>query len=173
MNTVWDLAETQRLIEHPAARLLRSPNAALTLTFLHRALKEHHAISVPESHLRARLENFLEEARSIAPGSYTQTASDYLAIWCGEEQLLLKKLYSDQVDEPVFELTSGAERAMQWIEDLQVKPFVSAESRLELIFRHLEAIVLFSTPDIEKLIPPLRHHQPHLHVQIDAINSTN
>lgn len=60
----WDIAETQRLIDHPAVRLLRSQNAALTLTFLHRAFKENQMISVPESHLRARLENFLDEARS-------------------------------------------------------------------------------------------------------------
>jgi hypothetical protein len=61
----WDLSETLRLLDNPAVRLLRSPNAALTLTFLHRAFKEHHAISVPESHLRARLENFLEEPRNL------------------------------------------------------------------------------------------------------------
>jgi hypothetical protein len=132
----WDLSETERLLENPAVRLLRSPNGAFTLTFLRRAFKEHHAISIPESHLRARLENFLEEAHALAPGSYPQTASDYLAIWCGDGQLLLKKLYSGQVEEPVFELTSGAERAMQWIENLQAKPFVSAESRLELILRN-------------------------------------
>ncbi len=27
---------------------------------------------------------------------------------------------------------------MQWLEDLQTRPFVGAESRLELIFRQLE-----------------------------------
>ena len=88
-----------------------------------------------------------------------QTAADYLAAWCGDEQLLLKKLYSDQVEEPVFELTSGAERVMQWIEDLQAKPFVSAESRLELILRNLEEIVLFSTSDVEKRLSALKEQQ--------------
>src|SRR5579872_4755168 len=100
--TTWDLSETQRLIDHPAVRLLRSQNGALTLTFLHRAFKEHHTISVPESHLRARLENFLDEAREHRPGAYAQTAADYLVTWCGTEQLLLKKFYSDEADEPVF-----------------------------------------------------------------------
>ncbi|QHN05436.1 DUF3375 family protein [Granulicella sp. WH15] len=108
-----DLSETERLHENPAVRLLRSPPGAFTLTFLHRAFREHHAISIPESHLRARLENLLEEARALDPGSYPQTASDYLAIWCGDGQLLLKKLYRGQAEEPVFELQSGAERAMQ------------------------------------------------------------
>lgn len=169
----WDLSETQRLIDHPAVRLLRSPNAALTLTFLHRAFKEHHAISVPESHLRARLENFLDEARMHRPGAYTQTAADYLAAWCGTEQLLLKKLYSDEADEPVFELTTAAERAMQWLEDLQARPFVGAESRLELIFRQLEEIVLFSTPDAERRVAALRAQQAALQSQIDVVEATH
>lgn len=111
----WDLAEAHRLMDHPAVRLLRSPNGAFTLTFLHRAFKGHHAIAVPESHLRARLGNFLDEARTQRSGAYTQTAAEYLAAWCGNEQLLLKKLYSDLAEEPVFELTTAAERGMQWL----------------------------------------------------------
>jgi hypothetical protein len=171
--SAWDLSETQRLLDNPAVRLLRSPNGAFTLTFLHRAFKEHHAISVPESHLRARLDNFLEEAQALQPGSYPKTASDYLATWCGDEQSLLKKLYSDQVEEPVFELTSAAERAMQWIEDLQAKPFVGAESRLELILRNLEEIVLFSTSDVEKRISALKDQQTEIQAQIDAMVLSN
>jgi uncharacterized membrane-anchored protein YhcB (DUF1043 family) len=171
--TAWDLSETQRLIEHPAARLLRSPNAALTLTFLHRAFKEHHAISVPESHLRARLDNILDEARTLRPGAYTQTAAEYLVAWCGTEQLLLRKLYSDEAEEPVFELTTAAERAMQWLEDLQARPFIGAESRLELIVRQLEEIVLFSTPDAERRVAALRLQQAGLQEQIDAIEASH
>jgi hypothetical protein len=165
----WDLSETQRLIEHPAARLLRSQNAALTLTFLHRAFKEHHAISVPESHLRARLENFLDEARAHRPGAFVQTAAEYLGAWCGTEQLLLKKLYSDEFDEPVFELTTAAERVMQWLEDLQARPFVGAESRLELILRQLEEIVLYSTPDADERVAALRKKQFALEAEIASI----
>lgn len=167
----WDLSETERFLDHAAVRLLRSPNAPLTLTFLHRAFKEHHDISIPESRLRARLENFLDEARSNRPGSYAQGASDYLSLWCGDEQLLLKKLYSDVADEPVFELTTAAERVMQWVEDLHSKPFISAESRLELIFRNIEEIVLFSTSDAEKRVEALRAQQAELQAQIDSIES--
>ncbi|HZR03828.1 MAG TPA: DUF3375 domain-containing protein [Burkholderiales bacterium] len=173
MNTAWDFNETQRLMEHPAVRLLRSQNAALTLAFLHRAFKEHHAITVPESHLRARLDNFLDEARARRPGAYAQTAAEYLASWCGSEQLLLKKLYSNEAEEPVFELTTAAERAMQWLDDLQSRPFVSAESRLELIFRQLEEIVLYSTPDASRRVEALRAQQAELQAQIDAVQATN
>ena len=170
--TTWDLAEAERLIDHPAVRLLRSPNASLTLTFLHRAFKEHHAISVPESHLRARLQNFLDEARIHYPGAYAQSASDYLANWCGNEQLLLKKFYSDEAEEPVFELTTAAERALEWLEDLQTKPFIGAESRLELIFRQIEEIVLFSTSDVQRRIAALKEQQALLQTQIESIEQT-
>lgn len=169
----WDIAQTERLIDHAAVRLLRSQNGAFTLAFLHRAFKEHHTISVSESHLRARLENFLDEARAHRPGAYAQTAADYLAAWCGNEQLLLKKYYSDEADEPVFELTTAAEQAIHWLEDLQARPFVGAESRLELIFRQLEEIVLFSTPDAERRVAALRAQQGALQAQIEAIEVTN
>lgn len=173
MNQAWDLEETHRLMAHPAVRLLRSPNGPLTLTFLHRAFKEQQAAALPESFLRARLENFLDEARALHPGAYSQTAAAYLAEWCGEEQLLLKKMFSDEADEPVFELTVAAERAMQWLEDLQQRPFVAAESRLELIVRQLEEIVLYSSGDAERRIAALRHQQQQLQEQIDAIEATH
>jgi hypothetical protein len=168
----WDISETQRFIEHPAIKLLRSPNAPLTLAFLHRAFKEHHVVSVPESQLRARLENLLDEAREQRPGAYAQTASDYLALWCGPEQLLLKKFYSNEADEPVFELTTAAEHAMQWLDDLHARPFVGAESRLELIFRQMEEIALFSTSDVEGRIAALRARRADLDREIELMERT-
>jgi uncharacterized small protein (DUF1192 family) len=119
------------------------------------------------------LENFLDEARRHSPGAYSQSASEYLASWCGTEHLLLKKLYSDEVEEPVFELTTAAERAMQWLEDLHSRPFVSAESRFELIFRQLEEIALFSTPDAERRIAALRAQQAALQAQIESVRASN
>lgn len=168
----WDVAETRRLLEYPAVRVVRSPNAAFTLTFLHRAFKEHQAISVPESHLRARLENFLDEVRSDAPDAMPQTSVDYLAAWCGPEHLLLRKLFNEEANEPVFELTAAAERAMQWLEDLHERAFVSTESRLELIVRQLEEIVLFATPDVTQRVAALRAQQAAIQQQVDSIEAT-
>jgi hypothetical protein len=62
---------------------------------------------------------------------------------------------------------------MQWLEDLQVRPFVGAESRLEFIFRQLEEIVLFSTTDAGQRIAALRAQQAALQAQIEAIEATN
>ena len=62
-SDAWDLEGIEGLVEHPSIRLFRSPNAAMILTFLHRAFKEHEDIAIPESRLRARLDNYLEEIR--------------------------------------------------------------------------------------------------------------
>ena len=170
----WDMSETSRLLDNPAVRLLNSPHCAFTLTFLHRAFKEHQAISISESHLRSRLENFIEEVRPLYPDSSPQSsAADLLKTWCSDGQLLLRKLFSAQFDEPVFELTTGAERAMQWIEDLQMKPFVAAESRLEQIIKNLEEIVLFSTPDVEKQLVVLKAQQAEIEARIDEMILNN
>jgi len=168
----WDLAEAHRLLENPAVRVLRSPNAAFVLTFLHRAFKEHHSIAVPESHLRARLENFLDEVRAEQSDAMPQASTDYLNSWCGPDHLLLRKLFREDANEPVFELTSAAERAMQWLEDLQHRAFVSTESRLEMIVRQLEEIVLFATSDASQRVAALRAQQAAIQQQIEAVEST-
>jgi hypothetical protein len=62
---------------------------------------------------------------------------------------------------------------MQWLEDLQARPFVGAESRLELIFSQLEEIVLFSTPDVERRVAALRSQGAALQAQIELIEATN
>ena len=61
---------------------------------------------------------------------------------------------------------------MQWLEDLQT-PFVGAESRLEIIFRQLEEIALFSTPDAERRVAALRAQQAALQAQIDSVEAAN
>ena len=170
-SDAWDLEGIEGLVEHPSIRLFRSPNAAMILTFLHRAFKEHEDIAIPESRLRARLDNYLEEIRDTRPDAFPRTAAEYLADWCSGDQLLLRKLYSDAADEPTFELTAASERALLWLEDLQARPFVAAESRLELIVRQLEEILLFSTPDADRRIAALEAQQLALQVQVDTIRS--
>lgn len=62
---------------------------------------------------------------------------------------------------------------MRWLEDLQARPFVGAESRLELIFQQLEEIALFSNPDVESRIAALRVQQKALQTQIEAMEATH
>lgn len=47
------------------------------------------------------------------------TSAQYLGIWCDDAHRFLRKFYSEDSNEPVFELTSGSEKALLWMEQLQ------------------------------------------------------
>ncbi len=55
-----ELLEIRTLLELPALRILRGPNAAMVLGFLHRAFKRHLRVAIPESELQAALGSYLE-----------------------------------------------------------------------------------------------------------------
>jgi hypothetical protein len=65
------------------------------------------------------------------------------------------------------------ERAIQWLEDLQARPFVGAESRLEIIFRQLEEIALFSTAEAQPRLAAFRAQKDALEAQIESVETTN
>ena len=171
-TSAWDISETQRLVDHAAVRLLRSSNAALTLTFLHRAFKEHHTISVPNlTYVRAWRIFWLKRAVILREHIVRMHRSTW-QVGVGPSSCCLR---SSTVTKwrTVFELTTAAERAMQWLEDLHSRPFISAESRFELIFQQLEEIALFSTPDAERRIAALRAQQTALQAQIESVRASN
>ena len=60
--------EIKILLEHPAAGLLRSQNAAMVLGFLSHAFKAQHRATLPEGQLRALLDAYLEDLRHDDPG---------------------------------------------------------------------------------------------------------
>ena len=48
--------------------------------------------------------------------------------------LLLRKFYRDDSDEPQFDLTPAAEKAIAWLASLTERSFVGTESRLRTLF---------------------------------------
>jgi hypothetical protein len=121
-NAVWD-PRKRRLIEHPSCgcSVVRMRAHADIPTAPSKASRD----AVPESHLRARLENS-HEARSHWPGR-TATSVNTFA-WCGSEQLLLKILQrrsgrTCSNSQPQNGRCNGSRTCK--------RPFVGAESRLE------------------------------------------
>jgi hypothetical protein len=98
MKAAWDLAETQRVIEHSAVRLLRSPNCALTLTFLHRAFKEHQAIAVPDHTCGRDLRIFSTKHARIGQERISRPPPSTSPRGVGASKLLLKKFFSDRTN---------------------------------------------------------------------------
>lgn len=172
-KTIVTYQEITTLLEHPAAGLLRSQNAAMVLGFLSHAFKSQHRATLPEGQLRALLDAYLEDLRGSNPDEYPMTTVQYLGIWCDDAHRFLRKYYVEDSTEPVFELTSGSEKALLWMEQLQgTAGFVGTESRLESIFTGLEDILRNTTTDINVRIQQLQIDATRIQEEIDRIRAT-
>src|SRR4051812_49166672 len=133
-----ELAELRfRLESSPTLRLLRSNNAAEILRFLYLSFKADYRLSVPCDELVAKLQTFLEtEVHPQAPLTLPDEPRAYLEQWCRDDIGYVRRFYEGE--EPVFELSADAERALQWMEDLRPRQVVGTESRFRAVFRLLE-----------------------------------
>jgi len=164
--------EIRLLLDHPAASLLRSQNAAMLLGFLYHAFKQQHRVTIPEGQLRALLEAYLDELRQAEPNQYPMSAPQYLSAWCDDAHGFLRKYYGDDPKEPLFELSSGSEKALLWLEQLQQTGFVGTESRLESIFAGLDDLLRNSTSDAGERIKQLSEEISKIQAEIDRIRTT-
>src|SRR6185437_9060922 len=110
-----DYQEFRAFMAHPAIDLLRGDNAAMVLGFLFHAFKAQHRAIVPEGQLRAILETYLEELRDAEPDKYPMATTQYLSVWCDDAHQYLRRYFLEDSSEPVFELTSGSEKALLWM----------------------------------------------------------
>lgn len=164
--------EIKLLLERPAMRLLRGPNAAMVLGFLHRAFKRHLRVAVPEGELQAQLEGYLEELRQADANLYPGSAAEYLNRWCEDTHGFLRKYFGEDREEPLYELTSGTEKALLWLESLRQATFVGTESRLQIIFNGLDEIRKFASDDPNIRVARLNEEVTSLLAEIDRIHAT-
>lgn len=140
--------ELERLLEqHTAVRLLRAANAPLLLSFLHRGFIEPNRRAVPAGELIAALDDTLAHLHErLGAERYPKAAKDYLEDWSGASGYL-RKYYPPRSDEPEFDLTPGAEKAIEWIGGLQARQFVGTESRLLALFEQLRELAVGAEAD--------------------------
>ena len=153
-----------------SVKLLCSRNAALVISFLHQAFKAQHRTSVPYSTLLEELEVYLEAIHEETPELYTNNAQQYLEKWCGNPSFLTRRYIG--YDEPVFELTPDTERVLNWLNDLQKREFIGAESRFLRIFSLLEEISVQSSADPKTRLAYLEAEKAKLQADIDAIKTS-
>lgn len=164
--------EIRQLLELPAIRLLKSSNAPMVLGFLHRAFKRALRTTIPEGELRSLLEVYLAELRESQPSSFLDSPVNYLALWRDDQHGFLRRSYVDEYAEPVFELTSGAEKALLWMESLRHVEFIGTESRLASIFSGLEEILRYASDDADERIRLLTQDAKRIQDEINRISAT-
>ncbi|BAU58619.1 hypothetical protein HH1059_19250 [Halorhodospira halochloris] len=155
---------------HPAWRLLIADSAPLVLGFMHRAFVAPNRRAQPQGELINALEDYLHHLRvELGEGHYPRSAGEYLNDWAADERGWLRKFYPPATDEPHFDLTPAAEVALGWLEELEERQFVGAESRLLTVFDLLRQMVHGAETDPEARINELERRRAEIDAEIAAI----
>lgn len=157
-------------LESPSFKLLRSRNAPLILSFLHRQFKQRERISIPKSELETRLGDYLEFLQETLSDTHPRSPNEYLNAWCEEQ--ILRKTFEPGSDDPVFALTPATEKVIGWLEELKRREFVGTESRFLQIFSLLKEIRDNSTTDVETRIAQLEQDRDRIQQEINKIRQT-
>jgi hypothetical protein len=120
--------------------LLRSDNAPLIVSFLNRVFIVENARSIRQAELVEALDDDIFVLRERKPDAYPRVAIDYLNEWASNDRGWLRKFYLQGQDEPYFDLTPAAEKAITWLGTLMTRSFVGTESRLLTLFELLRQI---------------------------------
>src|SRR6516165_7709478 len=155
----------------PAWRLLRADSAPLVLSFLYRVFVADNVRSIAATELASRLDDELYALNERSPRSFPRPARAYLDDWASPESGWLRKYYIEGTDEPWFDATPAAEKALQWVRALGEREFVGTESRLNTIFDLLRQIVFGTETDPQARIAELRRQKQQIDDEIARVQA--
>ncbi|MBO0910654.1 MAG: DUF3375 domain-containing protein [Acidobacteria bacterium] len=145
---------------HPAWKLLRSDHASLVASFLYRVFIAPNVRFMSQADLAEALEDELFAMRERTGGEiFPRPALEYLNDWAAPERGWLRKFYRQESDEPYFDLTASAEKAIVWLTTLTERSFVGTESRLLTLFELLKKMVEGSERDPQARIAELERRR--------------
>lgn len=167
-----DFPTLVRLRRHHAGwRLLGADSAPFVASFLYATFIRTNARSISQDDLTARLEDALHEVREVHGAHHPRTAQQYLEEWSGAEAAWLRKYYPPGSDEPEFDLTPTAEKALEWLASLAQPAFVGTESRLLTIVQLLRDLVSAADTSPEARIHELERRRAELDRELALVRA--
>jgi hypothetical protein len=155
---------------NPAWRLLRSDHAPLVASFLHRVFIAPNVRSMAQEDLAEALEDELFTLRErIGTQHFPKSALEYLNDWATSDHAWLRKFYRQESDEPYFDLTASAEKAIVWLTTLTERSFVGTESRLLTLLELLRQMVEGSETDPKARVAELHKRRDEIDGEIARV----
>lgn len=166
-----DLGRLQALRDgHPAWRLLRADNAVFVIGFLHRVFIESNRRSIGQANITEALEDEIYIATERYGEDFVgKNVQAYLNDWASQEKRWLRKYYAPGNDEPQFDLTSGAEKAIAWVLSLEERNFVGTGSRLMTLVEILRQINAGAETDQAERLKSLRKKRGEIDAEITRV----
>lgn len=157
---------------HAAWRLLRADQAPLVASFFYREFEGGRRRGVEARRLVEHLDDFLYDAEQQGSQGqgFGRSPQEYLEIWTDAAHGWLRK-YEYRGDW-YYDLTSAAQKALEWLSGLRKQEFVGTESRLRTVFALLKEIGRETDLDAEHRLSYLREQQEKLAAEIEEIERT-
>lgn len=153
--------------QHASWALLRSPHAALILSFFGRVFVDSNSGGRPAPELVNLLDDELYALNQrLGERSFARGAQTYLDEWAAPERGWLRKYYPPGTDEPHYDLTPPVEKALLWVQDLRPREVVGTESRLSTLFELLRQMVFGAEDDPVRRLADLRRRRDELDAEI-------
>jgi len=150
--------------------MLRSDHAPFIAGFLNCTFIAPNLRVISQADLVEKLEDYLYDLREqLGSESFPRSALEYLNDWASNDKAWMRKFYPPGSDEPHFDLTPAAEKAIQWLSNLSERAFVGTESRLLTLFELLRQISEGSETDPETRITELAKRRDEIDAEIVQI----
>ena len=157
---------------HPAWRLLAADNAPFVVGFLYDCFIRPNLRALSEVELTPKLEDYLYQLRErLGDDAPSRGAREYLNDWADNARGWLRRYYPPNSDEPYFDVTPAAERAIHWLTSLEQRRFVGAESRLKLVFELLRQIAEGSEVDPQLRLAELTRRRDLIDAEIQQVRA--
>jgi hypothetical protein len=155
---------------HPAWRFLRSDHAPLLASFLQRVFIAPNVRTIAQAELAEALEDELYGLREqLGADAFPRSGADYLNDWAAHDKGWLRKFYAQGSDEPQFDLTPAAEKAIAWLDTLAQRSFVGTESRLLTLFEQLREMNAGSQADPKARIAELQRRRDEIDAEMARV----
>lgn len=155
----------------PAVKLLRAQSAPYVIDFLDRTFRRASRITLPAGELLDALAAYREDVREADPDALRDKPETYLSNWCARETRWLHRLLEGANEAPTYQLTPHAQEVLSYLDralgsDLG---FVGTESRLRLVIRTLDDLVVQASDDPAARLAHLRAEKARLEAEIEQI----
>lgn len=163
------LPEVRRFAENSAViKLVRGDWPAEDIAFLEHAFRGLGSVVVSESELRTLMARWLEVNFERDQEKHPEWDPAERIVHYVKQKLLNKREPMERT-EPIYELTSDADRFLSWIEDQRRRDFVGTEYGLKAIMRDLRDLSARATGDWEKRLVGLRARRDELDREIEEL----
>jgi len=162
----------------PTVKMLRSTNAAMTISFLHNQFRENNEQPISNSILVQKLADYLDELNyqdeeDLELSSLNMDSIDkarkYIELWTNEDNRYLSN-YTDESTKEVMNVpTKHTSKVLQIVELLKDRKLVGTESKFKDIFNKLKELIDNSIEDPEKKIEELKKQKEKIEDEIKTI----